>query len=335
MKAVDRSSPLRRPISIAGEAAELYAIFGRWDDYLEIILPEKPELVEMVRCELAGICPATSFGSIDVRFHEVSPPMISVLALYVSAPEQRSRSHHERLSSILVELVRAVPALDFGDLLPEQSRPVPIGASEQAAEVEEKTVPAIEPDTIDPQPQKISTTASGKSDIKISLEPVKELARRGQVNKALRTLEGILQIQPSNYDAWKFKEELKLLERREKRRRREPHNVQAQLEVGFSYLLLDRNEEAADALARATKISPDQYLAHLLLGIAFHRQGHVNRARSAYKRAARLRPGDSSTHADLLEALDRGDPPLPVAETGLGTWGRQPPFRDQIYVPAV
>ena len=85
-----------------------------------------------------------------------------------------------------------MPAFDFGDLLREQS------------------TPALSPS----RDQTISTAiASSKPAIKISLESVIELARRGQVNKALRSLDGILLIQPNNYDAWKFREELRLLER--------------------------------------------------------------------------------------------------------------------------
>lgn len=314
MDAIGQASTLRHSITLAGEAGELYAIFGKWDDYVEIVLPEKPELVEAAQRGVSTINPETAFGSIDVRFHNASPPLISILALYVSAPEHRSRSRSERLSSILEKLARAVPAFDFGDLLREQS------------------TPALSPS----RDQTISTAiASSKPAIKISLESVIELARRGQVNKALRSLDGILLIQPNNYDAWKFREELRLLERREKRRRREPYNLQAQLEVGFSYLLVERNEDAAEALARATKINPNQYLAHLLLGIALHRQGQVKRARSAYRRAAKLRPDDKKTLEGLLDALDRGEPPLPIAETRPAQWSIQPAIEDRPYVQAV
>ena len=376
MNAVDHSSILRHSLSLAGETVELHAIFGHWDDYLELILPERQELVEIVRRGFACIAPEGPFGSLDIRFHQVSPPIISVLALYVGTPEHRSRPRRERLASILAELVRAVPALDCGELLPDRSLAAEAASADQPGPAIKNPEPAnihIESSTSyrhkhssSPEipcetmisekleqhgtnihsggsysghheeslrGQRVSPVIPPDAGM-ISLDSVKELAKRGQLNKALHILEGILKLHPNNCDARKLMEALRLLERREKRRRREPYNAQTQLEVGFSYLLFERDGEAVEAFNKAAKINPHQYLHHLLLGIALHRQGKVEEARRAYWRAAQLRPKDN-VYIDLLDALEKGEPPLPIAEASVGQQARRPASRDRISVQAI
>jgi hypothetical protein len=145
------------------------------------------------------------------------------------------------------------------------------------------------------------------------LERARSLAARGQMHKAQRVAEGVAATCPGHPGAVDLLQQLKLLERRAKRRSREPGNAQAQLEAGFSYLLLNCNREAIKPLEQAGRISPGLYLAHLLLGIAHHRQGDASAARTAYQKAARLR-SNQALHDDLLAALVRGEPPVPLVE---------------------
>ena len=103
------------------------------------------------------------------------------------------------------------------------------------------------------------------------------------------------------------------MERREKRRRKEPSNPQAHMEAGFSYLAMNREPEALDALRRASRLDPRSYISHLLLGIAYHRIGDTAQARSAYRSAQRLHR-DDSLFLELQSALERGEPPPELAE---------------------
>ncbi len=145
------------------------------------------------------------------------------------------------------------------------------------------------------------------------LKESQELVARGRIHKALRAVDELLRLDPSHSDAIRLRDSLRLLERREKRRFREPRSTQAQLEAGFSYLAHNRNREAIAALTQAGRLSPELHLAHLLLGVAFHREGDVASAKRAYERAARW-PSNESTCRDLIASLLRGEPPPPLME---------------------
>lgn len=142
----------------------------------------------------------------------------------------------------------------------------------------------------------------------------RELAARGNLHKALRILDELLRDSPGLFEAEELAAAIRTLDRREKRVRREPRSSQARLEVGFSYLRLGRNRDAAQALREAVRMEPDFYLAQLLLGISLHRLGDVLLAGSAYRRAGQLRPAER-VPAELLSALEKGEPPFELAES--------------------
>lgn len=229
------------------------------------------------------------------------------------------------MADILLKLAHAAPALDCGDLIPERVRPPRPSRVQQTgglslARGQEAASSITTPPsngTVQklgaPQPARHLKTAIQAQPSTASMEKAHALAARGQLHKAFRVVDDVLRLAPDHAEARLLRERLRLLEQREKNRRREPRNPRAQLEAGFSYLQLEANRDATDALQKACQLSPDLYLAHLLRGIALHRLGEVREARSAYFRAARLRPGDD-IHDDLLSALERGEPPMPLVE---------------------
>jgi len=159
-----------------------------------------------------------------------------------------------------------------------------------------------------PTPSRVFLTHATAFWFDSQVERARGVAKCGQLHRAMRLLDDILRQSPGHPCAKQLRDELRLLESREKRRAQNPRDPRAHLELGFSYLRLDRNREAAEALHTAARMAPNLYLAHLLLGIAMHRLGRGSDARSAYRRASKLRP-DDRTHLDLLDALEKGLPP--------------------------
>ncbi|HEX2987716.1 MAG TPA: tetratricopeptide repeat protein, partial [Chloroflexota bacterium] len=252
----------------------------------------------------------------DLRFYEGPPATLSLLALHI-APEERALSRDERLTALLAQLAQVVPDLEFGDLLPNRVVPSPVQRSEE-------TLPPAAMQTAIAQPQ-CPTEEPLQSAVDGLLFQTMELARNGHSHKALRALEELLHNYPTNGPAWKLREEIRLLERREKRRQKDPRNPQTILEVGFSYLILERNRDAAEALRSAIRLDPKTHLSHLLLGIALHREGERDGAREAYLQAARLQPEADSVCNDLLRALERGEPPMPLTESNRASRPRPQP----------
>ncbi len=111
--------------------------------------------------------------------------------------------------------------------------------------------------------------------IAVSLQRAREEAALGRTHKALRLLDDLLRQKPAHPEALQLQEELRLLERREKRLRRQPRSAQAQLEAGFSYLMVGRNGDAIEAFGRAREIDSSLYLAHLPLGMVHHKEGRM------------------------------------------------------------
>ena len=316
---------LERAISVDGQDGRLFASCGVSDDYLELTLPEAVGLESPLLSGLRALCHAPD-GRIGVQLCDGTPALVCVTVLYVNAPEQRTRPPIVRVADILSELARVAPAFDFGDLLPEEVRRPRLSRAQHVA------VPSLEPEreavtpstslSVVERVQRPVGPVGGTSPLEdtvqaqpsaAGMEKANALAARGQLHKALRAVDDVLRLAPDLFEARQLLEWLKLLEQREKKRRREPRNPQAQLEAGFSYLQLEAYHDAADALRSACQLGPNLYLAHLLCGIALHRLGEVREARSAYFRAARLRPGDD-IHDDLLSALEKGQPPMPLVE---------------------
>ncbi len=230
----------------------------------------------------------------------------------------------ERIAGIFEKLARAVPVLDFGDLIPETTTE----AAPSPPPVECVALPASEP-AVERLAQAVPTGNEARwhpDDAIAGLAPAahrfanadrlrdaRRLAARGHVHKALRAVEDVLRADPDDGEAQVLQEHLQLLARRVKRREREPKNAQAHLEAGFSYLTLECDREAINALREAIRLAPGLYLAHLLLGIALHRDGEVAAASQAYERARLLRPRDEMP-GSLLAALQRGEPPPLLVE---------------------
>jgi tetratricopeptide (TPR) repeat protein len=287
---------------------ELYVSSGRWDDYLEPALPEERDCYAAIAGSLSALAERHAPVDLDVRLRSHPSPILCVLADYGSAETQRERPFAERVRDLLGLLAEAVPALDLGDLLPR--RPPALAAVAPVAEV-------IGTKEVLPQAPAVTPPVTDER----ALELARRLAAKGQVHKALRAVEDQLRVTPGLAEAVMLREELRALERREKRRRLEPRNAQALLEAGFSYLAVGATTTAVEALGQATRLEPDLYLAQLLLGVAMHKEGQPVAARAAYTRAAALNPGEGVV-GDLLATLGRGEPPPRLAETA--TLGHPP-----------
>ncbi|GEM_PF-5014675 len=337
MRDAARRTVIKHDFWLAGEQGQLYALASRSDDYIELTIPNGCSVVERYKDALADLAHETDSTSLSTQIHKGPPAIIAVLHLRLSADEHGSPPFEERLASILSTLSKAVPAFDFGDLLPDEAKPM---EQVQPPSMEAAPAPLGEaiPSLVEAAPQSLSEEAEASPRPMLvaaaSLRSIRQDAKLGRLHRALRALEEILKREPNHPEAWSLMEELKLLERREKRRRREPNSAQTQLEAGFSYLLFERNQEAADAFTRATRIDSNHYLSHLLLGIALHREGQVSRARKAYQSAGRLCPKDNS-YMDLLQALEQGKPPMPVAEGPATTRTRYPSTLEMPWEQAV
>lgn len=300
-----KRTEFEKPFWVGGREGILFVSSGLADDYLEMNLPDSVEPdSEMLR----HLGDNATVYDLDVQVYPGRPVLVGVTALYIDAPERKASPQARRIETILTQLSGMIPGIDFGDLLPERSAaatPLDAGAVQKA---EEQAPPASARQVrlLDPLLLRMRSAR---------VEKARGLAGSGHLKKATTLLEEVLRDSPGDPGAVPLLEAIRLLERREKRLRKEPASLQANLEVGFSYLVLDRNQEAARALDRTSRLGPNVYLAHLLHGIALHRLGQTVHARNAYLRAGRLRPGDT-IHADLMASLEKGDPPAMLMEAG-------------------
>ena len=160
------------------------------------------------------------------------------------------------------------------------------------------------------------------------LEPT---MRKGDWDRARRMVEAVLRKDPIDLEARALREQMILLEERERRRRLEPLSAQAQCEAGFSYLTLGCDVQAMEAFREALRLEPELFLARVLLGVAYHHQQWTNEARCCYEDALRLQP-TNETCRNLLRALLRGEPPpMPVEDRpDVLAWARQNSAAPQI-----
>ncbi|MDA8216953.1 MAG: tetratricopeptide repeat protein [Dehalococcoidales bacterium] len=310
---------------------------GHWDDYVEFVLPDGVSDEAPALAGLQGIPSQVGEGEFDLRVHAGPPTMLCILIDYSSAPERRDCPYAERIRPVLAALREAVPAFDFGDFLPQTGAAREEASSEDAPPVAEVVAePVVAANAAD-----VGATAAaertgedehdeegpGISHVYVAARFTRlawEQARNGQLHKALRTLGTALRYVGDYNPALDLRQQIKVLEQREKTRRRQPRSGRAQMEVGFSYLLLRRDGEAEEALRQAVRLSPTLPLAHLLHGIALHGLGRTDSARRAYERAARLNPADGTANG-LLDALAHGEPPPMLADDTPGaTRGRAP-----------
>jgi Flp pilus assembly protein TadD len=71
--------------------------------------------------------------------------------------------------------------------------------------------------------------------------------------------------------------------------------------LGASYLMEGKLDDAIGALTRATELNADLPAAHNGLGVAYARRGEIDRAVAEWRRALELRPG----YPDALSNLQR------------------------------
>jgi tetratricopeptide (TPR) repeat protein len=301
------------PFTLAGVPGWLYVSSGRWDDHLEMVLPLGFRSDSPLLGGLLHLPDRVAGHAVEVRFFSAPQPMLSLVVSYDQTSAAGGPSTDGRLLPILAALVRAEPRLDFGQLLAQSEQAAPAGESATAPQPDGQagatgTDAAAGPDgeVVEPGVSR-AFLAARLSDL------AWQQSVGGQPEEALRTLETALRYQSDHRPALELREHLKVLQNRELRRRRHPQEAKAHLEVGFSYLLFGRREEARQALRRATELDPRPPLAHLLLGVALHGLGQPEAAAAAYLQAARLNP-DDTVAADLIGRLARGEPPPPLME---------------------
>jgi hypothetical protein len=300
-----------RPVSLRGAPAVLYASGGRVDDYVELALPAAATLDSTERMALLSLGREWSTGRIDVAITSGRPPTVSLTALYVGDSAERRAPSSERLARLFAGLAEALPRLDLGDLAPvvvpapvaDESTLAPVASPVAAIPTEPARESSVGP--IDPTPSVTAAELVGRA---------RRCAARRQIHKASRLLDDARRLSPGSLEVRALREELSRLDGREKRRQRDPKSAQAQLEAGFSYLVIGCDAVAVAALREATRLHPGLYRGWLLLGTAYHYQGREAEARASYEMAARLRPLDE-TPRELLAALFHGEaPPRPVEE---------------------
>jgi tetratricopeptide (TPR) repeat protein len=311
-----------RTAALNGMPVRLFVSCGHSDDYLELVLADGAGSDSHVLDSLVEGPTATGHHDLDVRLAAGEPPTVSVLAMYTSDEVARSQPPEARVEGILRALARKQPGLDFGGLLPKPAVPaqtapttpsdvsvsVPVAprdATEETAEVTASATCNVDQCQTQAPPERLPVTLFDRAG---------NLAARGEVHRALYLVDETLRRDPHDKDAWALREELMLLEARERRRQRVPDEAQAQLEVGFSYLTLGCDALATAALAEAARLKPNLYLAQVMLGVAHHHQKQAKLAKVCYERASRVRPRER-TPRELLHALACGlPPPRPVEQ---------------------
>ena len=85
--------------------------------------------------------------------------------------------------------------------------------------------------------------------------------------------------------------------------RKDSTNAKAQYRLGIAYLDRDRPADAAGRFQTATKLKPDYVEAWVNLGAAEDANGHGGQARTSYREALRLRPGDEIATCRLASSF--------------------------------
>lgn len=89
----------------------------------------------------------------------------------------------------------------------------------------------------------------------------------------------------------------------EKAVRRDSTNAKALYRLGIAYLDRDRPADAAGMFQKATEAKPDYVEAWVNLGAAEDANGHGGQARTRYRRALSLRPGDEIATCRLASSF--------------------------------
>ncbi len=307
-------------VAFADAPATLYACAGKWDDYVELTLPADCVITES---QLAALRRhgTEELPELDARATTGQERLLCLLINYTPGCQLRQQPLRQRLQGPLARLAAALPQFDAGDLLPEQ----PAAEDMSSALTMETAAQTERPDATTLPAAGGLTTAQGERDnaglfaaARFTSE-ARQLAMRGLNVKANRLLDKALRLCPDYDPALDLRGQLKTLARREKQYRRQPRNTQAALEVGFSYLCMQRYTEAEPLLRLAAQPTDCGALTVLLHGISLHGCGHAEAARAVYQRAARL-GGDKKALASLLDSLEKGEaPPLLVDDTPAGS----------------
>ena len=89
------------------------------------------------------------------------------------------------------------------------------------------------------------------------------------------------------------------LEDRQEAVRQNPNDALAHFNLGLTYLVLERYEDAIAPLKEAIRIQPDYAAAHFGLGIAYRKSGQHQEAIASYKEAIRIKPDFADAHWGL------------------------------------
>ena len=303
-----------REVFVEGVPARLYASSGPRDEYVEIVMPADWNADAAVCSRLAALSVYSDDRSFDAGLIVGPPAIVTATTLRVGgrADDQPSTAGH--LAESLRLLATALPGADFGDLLPRaitEPTPSPATAGGSAVATDSAIVTGLAGKTVETAQSRALPPTPGAEDL---LERARAHAAKGQMHKASRLVDEALRLSPRHLGAIVLRDRLAMLNRREKRRQREPRSIQAHLEVGVTWLQLGCDSLAVAAFRDSVRVGPTSYLASLLLGIAHHHGGRVAEAGAAYAAAGALRPLDP-TVADLVGALARGEPPpLPVED---------------------
>jgi hypothetical protein len=96
----------------------------------------------------------------------------------------------------------------------------------------------------------------------------------------------------------------------------EPENLEAEFLLGVCHLRLGSFEAAQSVFARLHSLGNSDYRAAYYLGLALERQGRIQEARNAYRKALNMNP----TLREAQEKLARGteDHPIPAQRSDAG-----------------
>ena len=137
------------------------------------------------------------------------------------------------------------------------------------------------------------------------------LAKKGQIDEAIRQLQEALRLQPHFAPACNNLANALLLKGQideaigqyQEAIRLNPDHAEAHYNLGTALLLKGQTDEAIRQFQEAIRLKPDHPLAHYNLGNAFLLKGQMDEAIRQYLEALRLNPNHAEAHYNLGTAL--------------------------------
>lgn len=86
--------------------------------------------------------------------------------------------------------------------------------------------------------------------------------------------------------------------------RLDPHDPEHRYNLGVSYQMIQRLQEAASSYQAALKINPNDFGSNMNLGLVYLALGDIGKAVQYAERATELRPDSAEAHANLAVTLD-------------------------------